>query len=374
MFSIALFSALVIIVLSIAAGFLMLWRIPLAQKKDGSMAGTDGISVIIPARNEAVRIVPLLKSLQNQNRQPKEIIVVDDDSKDQTAAVAERFGAKVVTTDKAEGTWTGKSAACWRGAQVAEGEWLLFLDADVSFDDPDALGRLAAAFEAEGGTGILSLQPYHTVKKLYENMSAIFNIIVMAGMNVFTPLGTRIRVAGSFGPCILCPREEYFKSGGHEKVRDAVMDDLELGEAFMQLGYPVRCYGGRGLISFRMYPEGFGQLLEGWTKNFATASQSTHPFVMALVILWIGGGFTAFPMLIGSVLAGSAIWLAISVAAYIAYMLQIGWLSRRTGDFRFVIFMVFPLLSLFFTAVFLWSLYLTKVRKTVSWRGRKIKV
>ena len=71
------------------------------------------------------------------------------------------------------------------------------------------------------------------------------------------------------------------------------MDDFALAEAYREKQLPVFCYGGKGIISFRMYPEGSKQLTEGWTKNFATASASTHWLVMLFINLWMCGGFAA---------------------------------------------------------------------------------
>ncbi|MGO4370305.1 glycosyltransferase family 2 protein [Paenibacillus sp. MCAF20] len=357
----------------VVCGFLMLWKIPRAAEGAMELRDSLSISVIIPARNEERRIRPLLQSLQYQNLRPYEVIVIDDDSSDQTAAIAKSNGAYVIRNPKLDNNWTGKSSACWEGAKAAKGEWLLFLDADTRLVREDSLRRMASTYLlAAQESGILSFQPYHTVRHGYEHLSALFNIIVMTGMNVFSILGDKIRGAGSFGPCILTRRDHYFEAGGHAAVKDAVMDDLALGERYMQAGFPVRCFGGRDCIDFRMYPEGLRQLTEGWTKSFGTASQSTNPVVMAMIIGWITAGLVTAPLLAGSFLtSGPIIGAAI---AYVAYMLQLFWLARRTGDFRFVYFLFYPVLLLFFCALHIWSLYLARVLRTVRWRGRNIKV
>lgn len=366
--------SLIIIGLALVSGFLMLWNIPLAIKTSRKNDQEPLISIIIPARNEEKRMVPLLKSLQMQQFKPHEIIVIDDDSTDKTAETAKKYGAQVISKKILDDGWIGKSAACWSGATAATGEWFLFLDADTSLKNKDSLARMIETYHSVGARGILSFQPYHTIQRLYENASAIFNIIVMAGMNVFTPWREKFQEAGSFGPCLLTNKNDYFASGGHEAIGDAVMDDLELGQAFKQAGFPVRCYGGRGVICFRMYPEGMSHLLEGWTKNFGTASKSTHPFVMALISVWVSGGFLTPVLLLTALFFTSPAWIITGFFAYVAYLLQFMWLSRRTGNFHFSVLVFYPLLFLFFTLLFLWSLYLTNVRRSVNWRGRKINV
>ena len=385
--------SLVVIILAVLSGFLMLWKLPtpaMGSRKDlsggdlsarGTTRETSAgdlsakkLSIIIPARNEQERLPNLLASLSLQEGIDYELIVVDDQSTDQTAELAAAAGARVIATERLEDSWIGKSFACWTGARAAGGDWLLFLDADTVLEKPDSLRRLTESYRAMNGSGVLSLQPYHRTKKLYESFSAIFNIIVIAGMNAFTPWGRRFTSAGSFGPCILLSRQEYFTVGGHQAVGGAVMDDLALGVLFQNHGYKTVGMSGRNLISFRMYPEGFRSLFEGWTKSFGTASSSTHPFVFAMIIAWISGGFSTVALLVKTILDGSPVWIAIAVLATLVYMLQLIFQARRTGNFNLLLLILYPLQHLFFTVLFLWSLFMTKVLHTVRWRGRNIKV
>lgn len=366
----------IIFVAAVLSGCLLLWRIPLAQSMDGiaDKPPAKSVSIIIPARNEALRLPLLLESLYEQDFQPDELIVVDDQSTDNTAQIAKEAGARIISVTELEDGWIGKSKACWSGARLSAGEWLLFLDADTRLVNPYSLRRLLITFETLGGLGSLSVQPYHTVVRFYENLSAVFNIIVMAGMNVFTPWGGMIPSAGLFGPCMLCRRDDYFRVGGHEAIRGDLMEDLSLGQAFRKYGLPVHCWGGRGVISFRMYPDGLAQLIEGWTKNFGTAASSTHPLIFAMIIVWISGGFSALALLLSGIRDSSQLWITAGILAYMVYALQLLWLARKVGNFHSLIFIAFPVLLAFFTLMFVKSFYQTKVLHTVSWRGRQVKV
>ncbi|WP_100012262.1 glycosyltransferase [Lentibacillus sediminis] len=363
---------LIIGAVAILVGFLTFWSLPIPASRDKN-ARFPFLSIIIPARNEESRISPLLQSLQEQHFKAFEILVVDDQSTDNTATVVESFGAKVLKNNSEEAE-AGKSMACWRGAQHAKGEWLLFLDADTQFTNAGSLEDLLFFFKQKGARGILSLQPFHTVRNLYENLSAIFNIIVIVGMNIFTIWGRRFKTAGSFGPCILCNREDYFSSGGHKKIQEAIMDDLELGQAFLKNNLPVYCMGGKGVISFRMYPEGMKTLIEGLCKSFAVGSKSTHPAVMLMSIIWISGSFVSAAALIFSITALDSMAILLSGLVYLLYAFQTLFFARRCGNFRWIIFLFHPLLFLFFTGIHVYSLYRTNVLHSVKWKGRKIDV
>ncbi|WNR45317.1 glycosyltransferase family 2 protein [Paenibacillus roseipurpureus] len=359
--------------LALLVGLLMFWTFPIIKTTEKNGQLFPLLSIIIPARNEAGRISPLLRSLQEQHYQSFEVLIVDDHSTDQTANIARSFGAKVLQ-NKAVDSGSGKSTACWHGAQHAKGQWLLFLDADTSFTDADSLFKILGFYHRKGARGILSLQPYHTVHRLYENLSAIFNVIVFVGMNVFTIWGSAFKAAGSFGPSIVCNKKDYFLAGGHHKILGAVMDDLALGQAFMDNNLPVYCMGGSGVITFRMYPEGLKSLVEGWCKSFAVGSKSTHPVVMAMIILWITGGFMSTAALISSIMVFNISGMASSGLLYAAYALQTLRLARRCGNFNRWIFLFYPLLFLFFSAIHLYSLFRAHVLHSVSWKGRKIDV
>ncbi|REB06476.1 glycosyltransferase [Sporosarcina sp. BI001-red] len=359
--------------LAIGIGILMFWKLPVPLSRKSGQIPLPLVSIIIPARNEAGRIKPLLRSLQQQNFQSFELLVVDDDSSDGTAAIATEYGAEVIR-NRTKSSGSGKSLACWHGAKQSRGHWLLFLDADTFFTDEDSLERLLLFYQRKGAAGILSLQPYHTVFRLYENLSAVFNIIVIVGMNLFTVGKRPFKTAGSFGPCIVCNKGDYFLTGGHKKIQSAIMDDLALGQAFLNKNLPVTCFGGKGTISFRMYPEGFNSMVEGWCKSFAIGSKSTHPVIMLMVIVWISGSFISVGELVSSIVVGDPVHIFLSASLYALYAIQTGWFSRRCGSFKWWIFLFYPVLFIFFTGVFLYSLFRVHILRSVKWKNRKIDI
>ena len=203
---------LLLVLIGMISGVLMFWSSALLPIQETTIQPLPFISIIIPARNEEGRIKVLLQSLQRQRFQHFELIVVDDGSTDCTIAVAEKYKATVLQNETVVHMGSGKSHACWTGAKRAKGKWLLFLDADTRFVRDSSLERLLLNYMNHGAKGIFSVQPYHTIERFYENSSALFNVIVMVGMNIFTPWKEKLSIAGAFGPCILSDKEIIFKS------------------------------------------------------------------------------------------------------------------------------------------------------------------
>ena len=347
-------------------GLWLLWRIP--RCRSGSARGA-AVAVVVPARDEEASLPRLLASLAVQQPPPAEVVVVDDASTDATASVARRAGARVVAGDPLPAGWTGKAWACWTGASVTTAPTLVFLDADTELA-PGGLARLVAEHDRRGG--LVSVQPFHVVRRPYERLSAFFNVVAMMGVDAFSAFGRRRVPRGAFGPCLVTGREEYLASGGHRAVRGEVVEDVALAGRFRSAGRPVACLGGRGTVSFRMYPGGLAQLVEGWSKNFASGAGAARRTTLALVSLWISGCVSAAWYLGSSLLGRGAVGPAAAAALYAAYAGQLAWMLARVGRFGAATPLLFPLPLAFFLAVFARSLVLTNVRGEVRWRGRMV--
>ena len=352
-------------------GFFILWKIPKCNEaKDNINKNNLSISIIIPARNEEKNLDNLFNSLNNQTVKVKEIILVDDSSTDKTPLIGKKHNAKIISLKNLPKGWVGKSWACYNGAKAATGDYFIFLDADTSLKN-NGIENILSCLQRH--QGVISLQPYHKIKKLYENLSLFFNIISFAGMGVFTPFQTRINPIGAFGPCLICKREDYFKIDGHKSIKGKVMEDIEIGKRFIEAKIPVVCLGGKDTIDFRMYPGGFMEMINGWSKSFGNGAKSTSIPILIMVTAWIVGSI--FPLnLIADGLSPFILNIIIIAAVfYLAFIAQIYWMSYRIGNFSIWALVFYPIPLTFFVIVFFYSLIITIFRKRVTWKDREIK-
>jgi len=345
-------------------GWLLCWRVP-HLPAPGSASPGRRVSVIVPARNEAARLPALLAALSAQTRPADEVIVVDDHSEDATAALAAAAGTHVVAAPQLPKGWTGKTWAC------STGDVLVFLDADTE-PGADLVARLLAALE--DGRGLVSVMPYHRMQRQYERLSAFFSVISLMGIGAASARRSA-PVTGAYGPCLACNRRDYEAVGGHEAIRGAVVDDVALAQRFRAGGLRVRVAGGRGAIRFRLYGGGLRDLVEGWSKNFASGAGSTPVFRFLLVFAWVIGVGTAAQAPIREAVAAVAGWSGPGVllwAGFAAFVLQLAIMLRPLGNYTWAS-VLFPIPLAAWFAIFFRSIVLT-MRGQVRWKGRVVPV
>ncbi len=326
------------------------------------------ISIIIPARNEEDNLSRLLPSLRNQEFAPFEIIVVDDQSEDATAAIAEANGAKVIPGSGLPSGWLGKPWACRQGVTEATGEWLLFLDADTELEPQ---GLINIGYLANDEEAVHSVCPYHKVKLPYEQFSAYFNAIMIFGMNAFTTKGFEADQIGLFGQAMLLSRTNYFKIGGHDAVKSEVLENFHLSRKVVEAGLACRCYLGRGSISMRMFPGGFQDLVAGWSKGFVSGAANTPKSALIGISCWLSGHIMAVVALTFLPLAGN--YIAISIGAvYLLCALQALFVFKHAGSYSFLTALLFPIPLFFYQTVFFRALRMKKRGEKVQWKGRDV--
>lgn len=358
---------LIIVIMGLIVSGILFYRIPSIKQHGIKAVGDFKVSVIIPARNEEKNLSHLLGDLRNQSFAPFEIICVDDASSDETANIARSFGANVLSLGEKPDSWTGKTWACQNGANAANGQLLLFLDADVRLGR-NGLKRLAEAYSEYRCT--VSVQPYHKTYKSYEQFSLLFNLIQVAanGTALLKPLNL-----GLYGPVILVDRSDYFNIGGHESVRGSIVEDMALGCNLKKHGMHYELFvGDKEDISFRMYANGMRELMQGWTKNIASGAERTPTYLFILVFFWIAS-ITSVPIQIFKFIIDLNIaWLILYLPIYFVWAAILAILGRRIGNYKPWAFILFPLLTAFLLSVFALSFFKKAFRLDVRWKGRDI--
>lgn len=245
------------------------------------------VSVLLPARNEARNIGPCLASLVAQDYPHLEIIVLDDDSTDETASIAQEFAARYSQVRLIRGQplpvgWHGKAWACHQLAQEARGEWLLFVDADTRHQ-PNAVSAALAAASARG-LDLVSLLPDMALETF--GLRVIMAIIPFAFVGcvphtAFTCTRWPL-LAGAIGPFMLFRREVYQCLGGHEAVRADIVEDVFIARRVKSVGGRIALADGVDVLRVEFYRD-FGEAWHGLSKSaFPAFNYSVLALLVAL--------------------------------------------------------------------------------------------
>jgi chlorobactene glucosyltransferase len=321
------------------------------------------VSVIVPARDEERTIERTVRALLAQTYPDLELIVVNDRSVDRTGEILAQFGEVIVVHgEEPPPGWLGKPWALHQGSARATGEWLLFVDADVIYH-PDAIAAAVAHLETREQTALLSLLPDIEMRGFWEH-AVMPNLAVFA--YTFLPLWavnhTRLRMlAVGGGPGNLVRRADYEAAGGHESLKDAVVDDVGLARLLRRSGRRTEVVRAEKYVSVRMY-HGLREIVGGFTKNaFAVFG---YNYFVALLFLVMAVGLHLLPY----ALAATGHTLALLVVAAIALtrlalFLSIGYrIDNALFGHPFMI------------GTWLWilarSIWFTGIRRQVHWRGR----
>lgn len=282
---------------------LHLFCIPKLQPVRWSKEEAPLVSILVPARNEALNIQACVQSLLAQNYPNFHVCVLDDHSTDQTGPIVRQLGLTqenggLISGQDLPPGWVGKNWACHQLSLAAKGDYLLFTDADT-VHSPDTLGALVAA-SREHDAALLSAWPRQEVISFGEKL--VVSLLPFAGIVFYphfllgvlgrypewrrsVPAWLRRRLGAANGQVMFFSRSGYAAIGGHESVRNHLVEDVALGRAVasrMTEGlWWVNC-DASGLVKCRMY-RCFGEVWEGFSKNARAAFEESE------AAFWVAG-------------------------------------------------------------------------------------
>lgn len=348
--------------------FLLIWRLkPWLDWGKFSVAEPDSesklnqVSVILPVRNEADNIQLCLEHLLRLGA--REVIVVDDQSDDATPQILADFAAtaflkgqslKLLSAPPKPPGWAGKSWACQLGADQANGDYLLFTDADT-LHEVDSLAQSLQELELRK-LDLLSAMPYHLNLKFWERLMSPLQLIALAVTAPFdSPKPRRLYAIGQY---LLFKRQAYQQLGGHRERSRILAEDLHFAQACLtqELNYGVSL---QRLYRVRMYAC-LSDFLAGWRRLCLLGLEFSSPWSGPEVVLY----YLAF--------SGGGGQLGFTPASLLLMLLTLSlcwWLQPRLGRFSVLGPLFFP----FALACFAWATALSlidRLQGRVSWRGR----
>lgn len=258
------------------------------------------VTVIIPARNEARNIEACVTSILATPYRRLEVIVVDDQSTDDTAARITRLitlpgngdRLRLVTGAGKPDGWFGKQWAIVQGVRAArsgKGDLLLFADADTRHT-PELIPRAVAVLATER-VDLVTVLPRQAMETFWERVVQphVFFALGLAVGDFRRLNRTRTFWRGiANGQFILTSRKTYEAVGTHEAVKDTVADDLALAQAYIKARRDIFLVHATPYMTTRMYSS-FREIYEGWSKNLASGAPQLMPPIKLIraVFPWV---------------------------------------------------------------------------------------
>jgi chlorobactene glucosyltransferase len=337
------------------------------------------ISVIVPARNEAANIERCVRSLLTQTYPNLEIIVIDDGSSDATPEILARLAAEssrlqVVIGRPLPGGWLGKPYAVHQGVQRARGDWLLFVDADVTLH-PSVLSSAYLAAQ-QNQAALLSLWARQELGTFWERVVQP----VIVGLNhAIDPFqrSSSLRHPNAVcanGQFMLVERQAYERVGGHRAVRDEVVEDQKLSWHFKRAGYHVLMMDGTWGLSTRMYTSLRG-IWEGWSKNNFLMLGRSYLVVLAGIlttyIVMVSPTLLFICALLMQVFGYQAGYALLVNLLLIVALLVTRWRMRRYFPTPLSHYLWHSIGGVIFIGIILNSAYQYTCQRGVVWKGRR---
>lgn len=250
--------------------------------------GHNRVSVIVPARNEEKNITRCLKSLQAQDYDNFEVIVVDDCSTDDTLKIIQKFCLIddrfiAIRLSEKKKNWAGKNFACYQGSQKATGNILLFTDADTDHSKESISSSLA--YMNKFHLDVLTLLPTLVCKDYWSKL--ILPILISMINLLYSPLflnSKKLPIAYLIGGFILINRKVYDAVGGHEAVKNSFVEDKSLGELLKTAGYKLKFIRSGNIVK-TFSNIGFTDNINAMQRGISSSFVDIHPFFGIITII-----------------------------------------------------------------------------------------
>lgn len=327
----------------------------------------DKVSILIPARNEAANILPLLQSIHQQDYSNYEVLILDDNSNDDTYKVCAGFTAghprfSLIKGNPLPAGWLGKNYACHQLAQRATGRYFLFLDADEQVENGlinSTIHRMQLR-----GLSLLSLFTRQEMVTMGEKMVVpLMHFILLNLLPLrLVYLVKSATVAAASGQFMLFDAGTYQTYQWHKMAKNRVVEDVEI----MKLVKSSRLNGeallANGMISCRMY-KSYNEAINGFGKNFLAAFNYNIFGFLVYLLLIIGG-----PVIIFMTANLNLIFIMLGLIVLTRIMI-----SLSAGQKAWINVLLHPVQMLSLLLIGITSIK-KHITKTTVWKGRKISV
>lgn len=366
---------------SILAVFL-LWTVinsfflpSLPRKQDESLDLDEKVSILVPLRNEERNASVLVDNLKKLTYPRLEVLLLDDNSTDDTkkllqVAIGEDSRFKILDGKPLPAGWSGKVHACYQLSEKAAGDYFLFLDADVQLHPQTIQQGLALLKKKKAG--MITGFPKFPVQPLLEQwfvplqqFFVVFHLPIWPANHT-----TREEFTAAHGAFLFFTRKTYQAAGGHEGIRDSIVDDVHITRKVKAAGQRVVLCNVTDYVTCKMYSTN-KEVWEGFSKNLFPGLDRSVLFVLAISLFYLSFYVTPLPLglygLYSGILLGQwNLWLFLPLLLIVLQKLWVNFVIKQ----RLVLSLWMPVASAAFIVLIFNSMLYGLRNKGYSWKGR----
>lgn len=333
------------------------------------------ISVLIPARDEEENIATCLKSLQQQDYPNFEVVVLNDNSSDDTATIVNQIASEDKRIRFFHGEplpegWAGKPFACYQLAKKAGGSWLLFTDADTIHAPHMLRSVIAQALELK--PSLLSGFPHQLTTSIPQKIAVpvIYFIILSLFPLWWLQRSKEPKPSLAIGQFLLFPREEYWRIGGHEIVKSKILEDIWLGIEVSRHGGKHLAVDLSSVVSCNMYRT-LGTMWQGLTRCIYSVAAISTVALFGLMIVGYFFFLAPFYWLWNELfIVDATLILRAVVMSQVSIILAMRWLVDNHFKASVVSTMLHPIGLFYIILTCLYAIAQQVVGAGVCWKNR----
>ncbi|HVT88013.1 MAG TPA: glycosyltransferase family A protein [Tepidisphaeraceae bacterium] len=335
------------------------------------------VSILIPAKDEGPGINRCIEAVLAQDHPKFDVITIDDRSTDDTGQILDGIAARDprvkavhIPLDGLPPGWLGKCHALHVGARQAAGDWLFFVDSDVTLD-PNALSSalsicLGRQYDA---LSILTRLECHSSLERFMLPPLAAAWAIMHAVSL-TNQDSRPDRAAANGQFFLIRRDAYEKVGGHEAVKDQITEDVEMMRLLKSHEYRVRLFSGAHLAATRMHSN-LKQMFNGWARIYS-GTPRRKPWRILWVIFFLATAvFSLYPAIGWGIYKLASQhdprWIYACASHFILMTGYLAFIYHWSGGSKIRYALMIPVTATIMIAILLYSLRKCQTGKIV-WR------
>ncbi|KMJ57853.1 glycosyl transferase family 2 [Bacillus sp. LL01] len=329
------------------------------------------VSILVPMRDEERNVLHLIENLTQLTFPNLEIILLDDHSSDATYSLAlghinkdSRFS--IIQGAPLKKGWAGKVHACYQLSLAANGDYLLFLDADARLKK-NTIEKMLPFFRNEK-VGLVTGFPHFPVTSWLSKLLVPMQHFViwlhlplgLANYSSFKP------ASAAHGAFMFFERSAYDFVEGHFSVKSSIVEDVHLARVMKEHGFQVKLINATPYVTCHMY-ETNREVWNGFLKNIYIGIGKSPVMVTVLTIFY--SLFYVLPLFLAFLSPIYGIWFLVPL---VLVWMQKLYIDLQTGQLSYL-FLFMPLSALAFLVILHASMWKSLKKQHYIWKGRAYK-